>query len=237
MEGFQSIFIKPSYDEVRDLAYELFLKIRSSGYSEEVDVALGRGGLFALRALQDYYVCAGRKVPYVVVSAERYFGVGKEGAKGLRMSQVPAEEVKGKSVLVVDDVADTGTTLSEAVSACYEAGALKVMSAVLHVKPWSSHRPDFYAQKTDAWIIYPWNVYETLRQMIEEMMQKGIAPSLAAERLSARANIIPAELRRLKELISFSGDSKLARYVDEVLGHYRGEQGERGKKRGGGHHS
>ncbi|MFQ1020862.1 phosphoribosyltransferase [Tardisphaera saccharovorans] len=232
MEGFQNVFIKPSYDEVRDLAYELFLKIRSSGYSEEVDVALGRGGLFAMRALQDYYVCAGRKVPYVVVSAERYSGVGRESAKELRMSQLPADDVRGKSVLVVDDVADTGTTLSRAVSACYKAGALKVMSAVIHLKPWSSYKPDFYAQKTDAWIIYPWNVYETLRQMVEEMMQKGIAPSRAAEQLSGRANIIPAELRRLKDLISFSGDSELVRYVDEVLNAYRGERGERGENGG-----
>jgi hypoxanthine phosphoribosyltransferase len=220
MDGLQEIYIKPSYDEVRDLAYDLFLKIRASGFSEDVDVALGRGGLFALRALQDYYVSMGKRVPYVIVSAERYFGVGSVSAKAPRISPVPAEAVKGKSVLVVDDVADTGATLSEAVHACYETGASVVRAAVLHLKPWSSYSPDFYAQRTDAWIIYPWNVYETLRQMVEAMMEKGVKPSVAAEKLSGRANIIPSELRRLRDLISAAGETKLLAYIDEVLENY-----------------
>ncbi len=75
MDGLQEIYIKPSYDEVRDLAYDLFLKIRASGFSEDVDVALGRGGLFALRALQDYYVSMGKRVFSMLVTEFMLFGL------------------------------------------------------------------------------------------------------------------------------------------------------------------
>ena len=54
----------------------------------------------------------------------------------------------GKNTLVVDDINDTGETLSKAPG---------VYWATLHHKPTSSFQHNFYAKEVDnQWIVYPW---------------------------------------------------------------------------------
>ena len=65
----------------------------------------------------------------------------------------------GKRVLVVDDVWDTGRTIV-AVKERIAAADGRADLAVLHYKPARSlfdQRPDYYAETTDAWIVYPWD--------------------------------------------------------------------------------
>jgi hypoxanthine phosphoribosyltransferase len=74
--------------------------------------------------------------------------------------QFPADPLLyGKRILVVDDVWDTGRTIV-AVKQRIEAAGGRADLAVLHYKPTHSkysERPDYYADKTDAWIVYPWD--------------------------------------------------------------------------------
>ena len=68
--------------------------------------------------------------------------------------------VNGRRILVVDDVWDTGSTIMAVRERLRQAGA-KVDCCVLHYKP--SHSkfpgdgPDFYAEETAGWIVYPWD--------------------------------------------------------------------------------
>jgi hypothetical protein len=68
--------------------------------------------------------------------------------------------VKGRRILVVDDVWDTGSTIVAVRDRLRQAGA-RVQTCVLHYKPSRSRYPgdgpDFYAETTDAWIVYPWD--------------------------------------------------------------------------------
>ena len=74
--------------------------------------------------------------------------------------------VNGRRILVVDDVWDTGSTIVAVRNRLRRAGA-KVDCCVLHYKP--SHSkfpgdgPDFYAEETDGWIVYPWDPSRPLR--------------------------------------------------------------------------
>ncbi|MCD6488150.1 MAG: hypothetical protein J7K21_02875, partial [Desulfurococcales archaeon] len=73
--------------------------------------------------------------------------------------------IKGKEILIVDDVVDTGNTLHEVIkyiSTRYRPSTIK--TSVLHVKPTSKYLPDYYSVKLNKWlwIIYPWTLYETL---------------------------------------------------------------------------
>jgi hypoxanthine phosphoribosyltransferase len=74
--------------------------------------------------------------------------------------QFPADPLLfNKRILVVDDVWDTGRTIV-AVKQRIEAAGGHADLAVLHYKPSHSkfeERPDYYADKTDAWIVYPWD--------------------------------------------------------------------------------
>ncbi|MFP3220091.1 MAG: phosphoribosyltransferase [Candidatus Marsarchaeota archaeon] len=198
-------YVKPSYDEIRELAFTLYEKIRQSGWIEDVDVALGRGGLFALRSLQDYYVAAGIKIPYTVISVERYTGIGSGAGGAVKMKGLSPSAIKGKKVLLVDDVSDTGATLAAVKEACAKKGAAEVRSATIHFKPWSRLKPDYYAQRVDAWIIYPWNLYETLRELVTSMRGAGLGGKEIAQELS-RANVLPSEVARLKDLVGRQGE-------------------------------
>jgi len=69
--------------------------------------------------------------------------------------------VAGRRILVVDDVWDTGSTIVAVRDRLRKAGA-RVDVCVLHYKPRRSRfpgdGPDFYAEETNAWIVYPWEV-------------------------------------------------------------------------------
>jgi hypoxanthine phosphoribosyltransferase len=61
--------------------------------------------------------------------------------------------VEGRRVLVVDDVLDSGLSLSEAGRIAREAGAAEVLTAVFARKPWPERRalePDFVAWEAPA---------------------------------------------------------------------------------------
>jgi hypoxanthine phosphoribosyltransferase len=78
-----------------------------------------------------------------------------------RFVQFPEDhQVAGHRVLVVDDVWDTGHTIVAVRDRLRRAGAA-VATCVLHYKPGNSRfpgdRPDYYAEQTDGWIVYPWD--------------------------------------------------------------------------------
>jgi hypoxanthine phosphoribosyltransferase len=68
------------------------------------------------------------------------------------------ELLAGRRVLVVDEVWETGETMTEVLARLRDAGA-EATSAVIHYKPGRSRVaavPDHYATTTDDWITYPY---------------------------------------------------------------------------------
>jgi hypoxanthine phosphoribosyltransferase len=76
------------------------------------------------------------------------------------LGQMPAEaELLGKDLLVVDDVWDSGKTLSFVKKYLLDHGAKSVKIAVVYYKPKKSlvaGEPDFYVAETDKWVAHPW---------------------------------------------------------------------------------
>ena len=69
--------------------------------------------------------------------------------------------LRGRRVLVVDDVWGSGRTITAVKNRVTAAGGLP-STCVLHFNPYrslfSQARPDYYAAITDAYIVYPWEV-------------------------------------------------------------------------------
>lgn len=79
--------------------------------------------------------------------------------------QFPDRELlAGAAVLIVDDVWDSGRT-AVSVRDRVRKHAARADIAVLHYKPGDSlypdEQPDFYAEVTGDWIIYPWDVEDS----------------------------------------------------------------------------
>jgi hypoxanthine phosphoribosyltransferase len=185
-------FIKPSYDQVRADAFELYDRLTKSRWMPDVNVGVGRGGLFVLRCLQDFYVAAGVKIPYLVPSVERYDGINSTGR--IKIRHLLKRDVANRRVLIVDDVSDQGDSLISLVETAKKKGASEVRTATIHFKPWSKLRPDYFVRETDAWIIYPWEVYESIRLVLEKTIDQPAHEAFTE--LRQEAGITKDEYRR-----------------------------------------
>ncbi|MBP6880739.1 hypoxanthine phosphoribosyltransferase [Candidatus Saccharibacteria bacterium] len=56
-------------------------------------------------------------------------------SNGVKVTAEPAESIKNKSVLILDDIFDTGLTMSAAITYCQKQQAKKIKSMVLFEKP------------------------------------------------------------------------------------------------------
>ena len=81
----------------------------------------------------------------------RYHG-GERGGE-LKWLQRPRSQLRGRTVLIIDDIFDAGTTLQYATHECYELGAGNVISAVLvrkrHERVATDLRPDYVGLEVD----------------------------------------------------------------------------------------
>jgi hypoxanthine phosphoribosyltransferase len=74
----------------------------------------------------------------------------------------PTSVVRGKSVLLVDDICVTGRTLSKASAELARLGATEVRTAALAIHGGNTH-PDYWALESDGLIVWPWD-RETLTE-------------------------------------------------------------------------
>ena len=112
---------------------------------DTVAVCLLTGGLWFCADLMRALARAGRNVRFDALWLASY---GDERAS-LGRCEVRADlqrPLAGRRALIVDDVFDTGLSLSEAVRLVRDAGASEVLTAVFARKPWPEARamePDF----------------------------------------------------------------------------------------------
>lgn len=105
------------------------------------------------------------------MKVEHYTRGAEMGAEARIKYPIPVD-ISGKKVLIVDDITDTGDTLSISVAYAQSLNPAEIKTAVLQHKTCSSFTPDFYAQKIIMWrwIIYPWARYEDLAGFAEKIL-------------------------------------------------------------------
>jgi hypothetical protein len=94
-------------------------------------------------------------------------------------------EVAGKTVAVVDEMADTGETLAVVAARARELGAARIVTACLLKHSWAAPSPDVVALTTDALVVFPWDreVYAAGRWMLhpeleDALRQQGLTPDV-----------------------------------------------------------
>lgn len=75
-------------------------------------------------------------------------------------------------VLVIDDVTDTGDTLSAALEYLWGMQPEDVKTGVLHHKISSRVKPDYCAEVVQRWrwIVYPWAIHEEMLGFVERVL-------------------------------------------------------------------
>lgn len=178
MAGVQYKLLHLTWDDVQSLAEEVAEKVNESGFRPDVIVAVSRGGFDPARILCDQLSV----MRLASLQIEYYEGVNR--TRGAPKIVFPLNaDVTGHDVLVVDDVSDTGSSLREAREHVASRGASEVRVGTLHVKPWTTFMPNYYASEVDAWIVYPWETLESVKSIAEGLKEEGLTTSEIKQRL------------------------------------------------------
>ncbi len=140
---------------------KLVQDVVKSGYQPDVLIGISKGGVVIASLMSDML-----GVPADLMQLSHWgFGKAKDDVV---IKYGPSIDVKNLSVLLIDDVSDTGMTLNTAKEILIRLGAKEVKTAVLDYKAMSSrYVPDYYAYKWINWvyIIYPWESFETFKNV------------------------------------------------------------------------
>jgi hypoxanthine phosphoribosyltransferase len=189
-------FEVPTWNQIYDMLLKLADKIRKNGFKPDIIVGISRGGWPPARVLSDLLA----NPNLANVRAEFYLGVAETKRKPI-LTQPVSTRVAGKKVLIVDEVADTGESLKVVKNHLAEKGAAEVKIVTVYYKPWSIIRPDYYGKQTSRWIVFPWEIKETIRKIVKKCREKGKSVEEEAAKL-VKAGISEKLVRRfLKEIL------------------------------------
>jgi len=130
-------------------------------------VGIATGGLVPARILTDLL-----ETPQLAtIQIEFYTDINQTRFEPT-LKQPLTINIAGKKALLVDDVADTGESLKLAKTYLQQQDALEIKAATLYQKPQSTTTPDFYEKQTTSWVVFPWEIKETLRKIIRKQQGK-----------------------------------------------------------------
>jgi hypoxanthine phosphoribosyltransferase len=189
-------FEAPSWNQIYDMLLNLAEKIRKNHFRPDIIVGVCRGGWPPARVLSDLL----DNPTLANVRAEFYLGVA-ETKDDPTLTQPVSVPISGKKVLVVDEVADTGKSLKLVKEHIIEKGVTEAKIATVYYKPWSIVKPNYYEKETSSWIVFPWEIKETVRKILNKCRQQGKHVEEETAKLTKAG--IPAELvdRFLKEIL------------------------------------
>ena len=160
-------FEVPSWEQIYEMLIEIADRIQRNSFKPDVIVGVCRGGWAPARVMSDLL----DNPKLANVRAEFYLGVAETKGEPV-ITQTVSTSVKGKKVLVMDDVADTGNSLRLVKTHLLDKGATDVKIATIYYKPWSVLTPDYYIKKTSLWVIFPWERKETIRNILKKYEQQ-----------------------------------------------------------------
>ena len=152
-------YVPFSWEDAEKSIGSLARKISESGFTPDTLVAISRGGLVPARLLSD--VLDIPNLYTIRISFYSSVGVKKEKPE---VTQPLSADLSGKNVLLVDDISDSGKSLSLALEYLKPLNPARVKTATIHFKPDSLLKPDFFHSTTESWIIYPWERNEFFKQ-------------------------------------------------------------------------
>jgi len=161
-------FFVPNWTRFYKDIDKLSEKIKRDNFKPDIIVAIARGGWVVGRILSDFL-----DLPNVTdLHISFYVDINKTKKEPVILENV-GKDVKDQKVLVVDDVSDTGESLIKAIEHLQKYKPKIIKTATVYIKPWTKFIPDYYVRKVDKWIIYPYEIRETIKKLKEKWEKEG----------------------------------------------------------------
>ena len=145
-------------------SFRLAAEIYRSGFRPDFIVGIWRGGTPVGIAIQEYFDYAGVKTDHIAVRTSSYVAIGQR-SKTIRvhgLHYIIEEANADHSLLVVDDVFDSGCSVTALLKELSDKMRLKMPQTVRIATPWykpdsneTGLVPDYYLHETDKWIVFP----------------------------------------------------------------------------------
>lgn len=163
-------YTTPSWEYVGKLCFKMSQEILNTNKKFDRLVALVKGGLTWSRTIVDYLNIA----QLSTFQVNLYTDIATKRNRPIIIQSLPAV-INGENILLFDEVVDTGETLKTACEYLKMRGTKSITTASLVYKPWSKTKPDFYAEKVAAWVIFPHEIREMIN-LLKNKWQKAKIP-------------------------------------------------------------
>jgi hypoxanthine phosphoribosyltransferase len=154
-----------NWDEFHEMGFQLSGKLKEFRPESCTIVSVARGGHALARVLSDFLI-----LPIFSVSIQSYQDMKQHE---LQITQELNVDLKGKNILLVDEIIDSGKTLVRALDYLKDFDTKSVTSVSLHVKPEAILKSDFYCEETTKWVVYPYEVRETIEALRPIWREEG----------------------------------------------------------------
>ena len=157
----EKLFID-SDDLLRD-SFQLAWNVYESGYKPNYIVGVWRGGAPIGIAVQEFLSVLGIKSDHVAIRTSHYSGINQtnQNVQVYGLNYVIRQLQSEDSLLIVDDVHDTGLSIQQIINdiktAC-KKNTPDIKVATPYFKPTKNKtdsKPDFYLYETDQWLVFP----------------------------------------------------------------------------------
>jgi uncharacterized protein len=158
-----------TWDEIAKWTEAVAHDIEDNGFRPTVVIGLTRGGWVPARIICDHL-----QVKRLYAVKTEHWGITANNCGKALLTQELNTSIKGESVLIFDDITDTGESLSLAEEHLKKLGPKEVRTATLLHITHSKKQPDYFeveVPKEDwTWFIFPWNLHEDLRTLLPKTL-------------------------------------------------------------------
>lgn len=149
---------------VDNLAYKILINKKSESLDKIVGIS--RCGLTLGHLLSDYL-----QKPVGILAIQSYVNIQKSRPpKLLGDLSMP---IRNENILLVDGISDSGNTLLKATKYLEKNKPKTITTATLFYKPHSKLEPDFYVEKSNDWILFPYEATEWIITFTNNMLKEG----------------------------------------------------------------
>jgi hypothetical protein len=141
-------------------------KVASDKKELDLIVGIARGGLTISHILSDFL-----QLPVASFTISSYKDLQQQELS--EITYPVGGNLTKKNVLLIDDVSDTGKTFIRGIEHLKELGAQSVVTGAVYMKPWTKFVPDYYSQKVDEWIVFPFDMRDTVEDTAGFMKKEG----------------------------------------------------------------